>query len=354
MRITNIQILRVIAAVGVAVFHTGFYAAHIGGTELPWHRVTILGGFPVPLFFAVSGFVLIHALRSATLPRFLLARALRIYPGYWLALLAAFAFMRCGLFTDFHQGLTHYLTKASFLLWPEGSGFTVYLLGIEWSLIYEVFLSASLAALSVFGVRRGVPVLAGLWLAVLTMKMAFWPGYAFKALSPPSTIVLSVYNVPFLMGVLTYYAREWDRRWAWLVLPLTLAMLGAVSFATLTNEQVWYALGVAAAGTLWLAVQLPQVKETNPLVRLGDCTYGLFLLHVPLLFVVYYTAEHTGWHGRVEVVWLAGAVAIGGGLFYGRLESAIHSRLRPLAKVKLSSMKVLLTLRVRRLSSRGA
>ena len=131
MRFTNIQLLRVLAAVGVAVYHTGCYAAIIGGTELPWHRVTVVGGFWVPLFFAVSGFVLTHALRSASVGRFLFARCLRLYPGYWLALGFAIGLMSLGLYTDFHRELVRYVSKTTFTLWPEGSGFTVYPIGIE-------------------------------------------------------------------------------------------------------------------------------------------------------------------------------------------------------------------------------
>ena len=99
--------------------------------------------------------------------------------------------------------------------------------------------------------------------------------------------------------------------------------------------------GLAAAGAVWLAVVLRPVKESNPLARLGDCTYGLFLFHVPLLFAVLYPASRFGWAGRVEMLWLAGAVAIGGGLLFGRLEAAVHTRLRPLAKMTLTDLRTL-------------
>ena len=62
--------------------------------------------------------------------------------------------------------------------------------------------------------------------------------------------------------------------------------------------------------------------------------YGLFLFHVPLMFAVFYPASRLGWVGRWEVVWVGGLVAIAGGLLFGRLESAVHTRLRPLAKLK--------------------
>jgi peptidoglycan/LPS O-acetylase OafA/YrhL len=122
------------------------------------------------------------------------------------------------------------------------------------------------------------------------------------------------------------------------VLPAVLGVLYLVSTRPLSPERTWAVWGVAAAGAVWLAVQFRQVKESNPLARLGDYTYGLFLFHVPLLFVVLYAARRAGWEGRHGVLWLAGAVAIVGGMLFGRLESAVHARLRPLAKMKIGDV----------------
>jgi peptidoglycan/LPS O-acetylase OafA/YrhL len=46
-----------------------------------------LGTFGVSLFFLISGFVIPFSLQTTTALRFLLARAVRIYPVFWLALL---------------------------------------------------------------------------------------------------------------------------------------------------------------------------------------------------------------------------------------------------------------------------
>jgi peptidoglycan/LPS O-acetylase OafA/YrhL len=87
---------------------------------------------------------------------------------------------------------------------------------------------------------------------------------------------------------------------------------------------------------VWFAVQVRQVSERNPVARLGDYTYGLYLVHVPLMFAVFYPAVMRQWTLTPEqVVLVAGAVAVTGGLLFGKLESAVHTRLRPLAKVRL-------------------
>lgn len=333
MRYTNIQFLRLAAAAGVVLYHLGCHAPPLVGVDPAALRHVLVAGFPVPLFFAVSGFVLTGALQSAPPGRFLLARFLRLYPGYWLAVLGAVVLMRLRLLTEHHRWLIYFVNLTELTLWPAGPGRCQYLLGgVEWSLIYEVFLSAALAGLAAGGGRRAVPWLAGAWLAALAGKMALWPGYAFDMFPHWSTIALSPHAVPFLLGVLAYPLRDRGRRCRWAVLAAVAGLLYLVATRPLGAEPQWAVMGAAAAGAVWLAVQFRQVGAGNPLARLGDCTYGLFLFHVPLMWAVLYPAARLGWAGRWEPVWLAGAVALAGGLLFGRLEAAVHARLRPLAK----------------------
>jgi peptidoglycan/LPS O-acetylase OafA/YrhL len=233
--------------------------------------------------------------------------------------------------------MTRFVSPNTVTLWPAGPGATLYVLGVEWSLVYEAFLSAALAGLSVFG-RRGVPVLAAAWLAVLLVKMAAWPDHLFDVFPRWTTIALSGYNVPFLLGVLAYQMRDFGRRLRWAVLPAVVGVLYAASTRLMRPEQMWACWGVAGAGCVWLAVQFRQLPDRNPLVRLGDWTYGLFLAHVPLMLAVLYQANRLGWAGRVEGLWAAGAASIAGGLLFGRLEAAVHAHLRPLAKVRATDL----------------
>jgi len=332
MRFNNIQVLRLFAAVGVVLYHLGVHGPRLIGVGNDWLLFPVIAGFPVPLFFAVSGFVLTHAIQNATPGRFLLARFLRLYPGYWLAVLGTLALMRLHVYTEHHRWLIYFVMPEGVFLWPAGPERIVYFLGIEWSLIYEVFLSVALTGLSLFGPRRGLPILTVVWIAVLLVKMIAWPGAYYDPLPHWSTIALSAFSVPFVLGVLAYQVKDADRRWIGLVFPAVLGVLYWTSTHAMKPEPTWLCWGLAGAGAVWLATRLPQLADRNPLVRLGDCTYGLFLFHVPLLFAVLHPAARLGWQGRVEVLWLAGATAIVGGLLFGSLEASVHTRLRPIAK----------------------
>jgi peptidoglycan/LPS O-acetylase OafA/YrhL len=333
MRFNNIQVLRLFAATCVVLYHLGVHAPNLIGVGRGWLLTPLIVGFPVPLFFAVSGFVLTHAVQNASTGRFLAARILRLYPGYWLALAATLVIMRSGTWTELQRWLIYFVTPEQVALWPSGGRTEVlYFLGVEWSLVYEVFLSLALTVLAAFGSRRVLPLLTTGWLAFLIAKAIAWPNAYFDQFPHWSMIALSGFNVPFVLGVLAYYVKDADRRWAWAVVPLVLSLLYVNSTVLLGREENWIYWGLAGAGTVWLATKLPQLPDRNPLVRLGDCTYGLFLFHVPLMFSVLYPASRLGGVGNDWILLLAGSVAIIGGLCFGRVEAELHSRLRPLAK----------------------
>ncbi|MBX9584213.1 MAG: acyltransferase [Gemmataceae bacterium] len=352
MRYTNIQFLRAAAAGGVVLHHLGCHAPALVGVDPAGLRHVLLAGFPVPLFFAVSGFVLTGALQSAPPGRFLVARFLRLYPGYWLAVLGAVVLMRLRAFTEYDRWLIRFVDATELALWPAGPGRCPYVLGgVEWSLIYEVFLSAALAGLALVGGRRGLPWLAGGWLAVLVGKMILWPGYAFDMFPHWTTIALSPHSVPFLLGVLAYQVRDRGRRLWWAVLPAVAGLLLVAPARVADPEWHWCNWGLAAAGVVWLAAQFRQVGPDNRLARAGDWTYGLYLIHNPLVLAVLYAAARLGWAGRWEPVWLAGLVGLAGGLLFGRLEAAVHARLRPLVKADVGGWARGLARRVVRLTS---
>ena len=74
------------------------------------------------------------------------------------------------------------------------------------------------------------------------------------------------------------------------------------------------------------AAATPQLAADHLLVRYGDFSYGVFLIHVPLLRVV--LGRLAGRPPTLGTVAAAGLLALIGGLMYGRVESAVYRRLR--------------------------
>jgi peptidoglycan/LPS O-acetylase OafA/YrhL len=89
------------------------------------------------------------------------------------------------------------------------------------------------------------------------------------------------------------------------------------------------------------------------MARLGDYTYGLYLVHVPVMVAGFYLLTARGWLvGTDAGAWLVGTAAVGIGLLFGWVESRLHGRMRPLAKLELADLsgwpgRVLARLRAR-------
>ena len=354
-RSANIQLLRVFAACGVLLFHLGNYASQpsVYGAnycKLWACRWSAFAALPVPLFFAVSGFVLTHALsaaetrdpatgRAGRAGRFLVARALRLYPGYWLALALALGLGALGVrltesADDWRTGLPLALALA-----PPGQRPVVYLLGVEWSLVYEVFLSAALAALYLACGARRLPVAAGVWLALLLGKAIIAPGLGTAVLPSAGVVALSAYCAPFLAGVVAYPLRACGGRSAVrAALAAAPASWWAAVYFAANQEQLWLAGALPAGLVVWLAVRLPQTPSDNLLVRLGDRTYGLYLAHVPLVRAGFALWGAAGLPARNLVgVAVVGAGALALGLAFGGAEARLHRALRPRRRPASSS-----------------
>ncbi len=341
MRYPNIQLLRVVAAVVVLVYHAGalgrVWLDLSPGAE---RRFGAWGGwlFAVPLFFAVSGFVLAHAARSATPGRFLLARFLRLYPGYWLAVAVVAGPTMFGLLGPQYALRPRDLHADNLLLWPGGSGPGGSLLQhAEWSLVYEVVFSTVLGGLLLLG-RRGAAVGVGVWLLAVGVKAVVAPGLGTVQFAHWSTVLLSGHNTAFLLGAVAHALSGRGRRWRWAVLAalgLWLWFPYRLSWRSGNLDCLFAAVAVAVAAVVWLAVQFRQVRADHPLVRAGDWTYGLYLVHTPVLLLVYNQLRVHGGPHRVPGVLIGIAVALAVGLLFGRAESRLHGLLRPLAKARV-------------------
>ncbi|HYH69380.1 MAG TPA: hypothetical protein VD866_32095, partial [Urbifossiella sp.] len=134
------------------------------------------------------------------------------------------------------------------------------------------------------------------------------------------------------------------------VLAATVAWLATVPPRTETLEGQWLAYAPAAAALVWLVTQLPQLASTNRLVRWGEYSYGVYLMHAPAMMGTFFLLLWGGWLlDSSAAIAVAGAVALTVGFGYGRLECALYTRVRPLAKADPAALlrRARLALRVK-------
>jgi peptidoglycan/LPS O-acetylase OafA/YrhL len=289
MQISNIQMLRAIAAILVVLHHALPHYAAMGG-DLSWIRhISAWGFLGVDIFFVISGFIMAYTtfhkergLKSAK--TFMKHRLFRIYLGYWPFFLAAVFLL---LIKD-PAKLHSYDLVGSFFL--TNADMFQLVLPVSWSLSYELYFYVLFAAtlfISVRSLYRIIPAVS-LGLFLLTTYL-FWHPVL------PASFFYSPFLLEFFAGVLIYMYRDTLLR-LW-ILPVALLIgLYAYRYGILhESKNGWIRImtfGTGAAMTLLVALILEKFalyRAGKLLVSIGNASYTLYLSHLLILGFFYYS-----------------------------------------------------------------
>jgi peptidoglycan/LPS O-acetylase OafA/YrhL len=256
----------------------------------------------VDFFFVLSGFVLAHAYgerltSSLSTLAFLRLRLIRLYPLYFLGMLIGMGVAAYGI----ANGLRSWKNPAAsamlglfFLPKPPFSG--VWNAGLyplnppAWSLLYELFANGVYALVARFLTLRvllvGLPVAAVL-LAAATFRHGDVTGAGWLWSHADSGLARVMYG--FFAGVLIHRLRG---MWRIPALPAWLSIAGFLAvIAVPAQGAARPAFDVAAAVVLLPLLVLLSVNgqvqgvTARVCTLLGRLSYGIYMLHVPLLGV---------------------------------------------------------------------
>ncbi|MGW4914096.1 acyltransferase family protein [Streptomyces sp. NPDC004270] len=296
--------LRGLAALYVVLFHCWLYTfpGYPDSSAPPWLKGLMFGRLAVVFFLVLSGFSLAisparHGWRSVGVAQFLRRRAWRILPPYWAALAMSVI-------------ISLFVVPASHFGPPTGKSVLVYGLvaqdmitaptpnGAFWSIGVEAELYLLFPLLLFVRRRSNAAVLA----ACVTL-----PVIALGLTAPGANPVegdnwLAPHLAPvFVAGVIgagVVAARDRIRRlpWGWFAALAALPVLavGVLKGSVWTvNHYFWIDLAIAPAMTMLLAgvatgrpALLLRLLTTRPIRRLGDFSYSLYLIHLPIVMVV--------------------------------------------------------------------
>ena len=291
-RLTHIQILRAIAAITVAVGHTAHEAASLpkptpAAQSVLAYTPLFDWAFGVDVFFVISGFIMLHTTgdqfaKPGAALRFFSRRLARIAPLYWLMTLLFFAIARLApnVMNSQPEGLSDLFLSLFFVPFARSTGLLQPILGLGWTLNYEMFFYLLFAACLTFPYKQGLAVLA---LVFLTLPFigALWTTAPVPIQFWTNSIVLE-----FLMGVAiaALYRSQWHPSsslsiallalCAGLVLLFITPPLGLPRFVT---------LGLPAACFVFAAVFAPEPTSgwaIDVARALGDASYSIYLSHM--------------------------------------------------------------------------
>ncbi len=322
-----------------------------------------IASFGVTIFFTISGFLLYRPYLTARnsrqevgslVPRYLLRRAVRIFPPYWVALtvLAIWPGL-VGLFTGewwLYYGLLQVYSPDH-----QGSG-----LSVAWTLCVEVsfYLLLPLLAAALYsrglgsGNRRGLRWELGLLLGLAGLTLLFHIPLSFapSASFLQATILgtFSWFSVGMVLAAIEVDrppALEWVRRllsrpelcWPiaaglFLLLPFqVLEGTGAVRGTLNSLDSGLAAAFLVAPMMLAEKSRLVSWLFANRLaIFLGTISYGIYLWHLPMLIWLHGSRVFTDSPNPVvslTVVGVAGAVALGAASWFA-IERPLMRRVR--------------------------
>ena len=293
-RLHEIDLLRILAAVAVMTYHYLFsaYAGGLSTLRFPHADVVARYGYlGVDLFFTVSGFVVLLSAWDRTPRSFVVSRAVRLYPAYWIAVtLTAIVSVAFSL-GRFPVSLPQYLANLTmFNSLPNIENVDV----VYWTLWAEVRFYAMILLLTWIGItRRRVTIFLWAWLAAT---------FVFQAgLLPHATdLVLNTqFSHYFVAGMaLCLIHRYGATPQTLLIVAISLgnAIYRGIGFADRVgvryHTEIHRPPVIAIIVLIFAIMPAVALKLTRRLGRpwfavLGALTYPLYLVHAHLGFIIF-------------------------------------------------------------------
>jgi peptidoglycan/LPS O-acetylase OafA/YrhL len=292
-RVEALDLLRLVAVLGVVLYHFGFWGPGTNGIPaIPWLTPVAKYGFlGVPAFFVISGFVIAYSAEGRTAVGFAIARFSRIYPIFVFCMTLTFVAILI-------WGAPHFRTApaqwfANLFIAAPALG-EPYMDAAYWSLVIEVMFYAWVA----------VFIAAGLFPRRIDTIILVWLGIAFAnelTIDAPLAEKLFIADDSgfFAVGLLIYQFHRGRRDpilYGLMALSIATALFQAIHklarLAPLTggvfDHRVVAAICLVSIALIFLATRIRHVPlPAGVVLAVGGVTYPLYLLHMQLGYVLF-------------------------------------------------------------------
>lgn len=289
-RLETVQVLRFVAVPAVVFSHSFHELTALLADRGPGFDEKLFpGDFGVDLFFVISGFVMVHVSagrfgRPRQTFEFLRRRLIRIVPLYWTATLAMIAVIVLlpGAVDSASRAPADWLLSFFFVPFERpGDGMMRPVLGLGWSLNYEMFFYAIFAACICLPRRFAIPAAIGVIFAVWLAGQGPLAQHA----------AVRFWSQPVIFEFAAGMAIGWAHGAGWRIGAraagvLALAGIGLLAAAPRFDEAVeamrHVAYGAPAALIVAAAVlaRAAEGHRASPaFVAAGDASYSTYLAH---------------------------------------------------------------------------
>ncbi|MEH2025121.1 acyltransferase family protein [Nostoc sp.] len=341
MYFKSLQILRAIAALSVIFYHIHIYSVLIGNNYENWFKIFKENfAYGALFFFVLSGFLMAYLI-DIDYKDFLRLRILRIYPTYIIAVILVI-FFKVMIFGSIENEKLY----LAITLLPFGE--LQYPLGIEWTLIYEVFFYLICSLFTTRILKRLYLFFLITWFNIIIVgDFIFHTQTLFKPYI--SNILFSSFNLLFICGSIAYLiAKKIEKPnksydYLGIMIAFSLVFLSNISTATLVKNLM---LGTGFSMIIMIAYLRDKYPNKNKKIlfietitsfaeTFGDYSYGIYLVHVPIITVIFSVSKNMfNFPINSEICLISLVISLFVGWHYGRMELNIYKKLKMLVKYK--------------------
>ena len=344
-KIDTLQYLRAFAALLVVFNHT-WPAGEISRAL----SLSGIGGFGVDIFFVISGFIMSYTLKETfisskkTAIDFLIKRAIRIYPVY-LILVTPYVLKYLVNAPHLGEALFSYTLIGNLLLLPSFTNAPHYypLLGVAWTLMYEMFFYFIYAAAILMTKNKRQAILSACAL-IFTMVLLVnlfelkgarlnWVNFQF--------MVGDTLMIDFILGACCFFILR--AQWP-LTLRIEYALAGVIGLTLVAEAMTHYGLprlvtyGMPAFFVVLLLLQAGDFKAHSrckkTLMLLGDASYSIYLLHVNFAFISRVLTNNTRLNDDLIGITMSLCAVSCGVLFHVKIEKPLTRKISSLYRNK--------------------
>jgi peptidoglycan/LPS O-acetylase OafA/YrhL len=297
--IYSLQMLRAVAAALVLLAHCQNFLharGQIAGLN-PWIH---FGSVGVDIFFVISGFIMVFVSvgkfeQPGASRDFMIRRVIRVVPMYWLytLIIGALLFAFPHYFSGGKQfAVAHFAASLFFVPWGNDTELIKPVLGVGWTLNFEMYFYLVFALLLVAPAKLFLPLLSFVMLAGIALGE--WFGMNNFLLSVVTSPLVIEFLIGCLIGVIYMKGVVISR------FPATLLLLAGIVGFIFGSTPLLASIGLdvghpvgdyerlvkwgVPAGLLITGIvyleQLKAIRINRLLVELGDSSYSLYLTHI--------------------------------------------------------------------------
>ncbi len=346
-----IQLLRGIAALLVVFYHATSNAKEIFNKTF-FFNFFLFGGAGVDIFFVLSGFIITYTSLKYighfnNLPSFLRRRFVRIYPAYWIIItLLLIAQLLLPSFYKTHYNFTFNNLISTYLLFP---GHTM-INGVSWTLTYELFFYLLFSLAFIISQKKYALLAALTYGFVLILLPVFNYNYTNQNLW--ANLVTFPMNTEFILGILAALiitGLPHKLNMLFIVGGTIIFLLNGVIIDTgfilvnnSFNRVILFGIPSFFIITGLVNYELNKIVSVPKLLmKLGEASYSLYLLHLPLLIAAFKMINKLNIKSNFLIhclsILIVCVICYTSILFYKFVEKPIITKLNTLRSIKVAN-----------------